>query len=145
MKYYLILILSSFTIVNCKKNNDTKQNTSEVQQIQNISNPQKTTIENNRSFVISCGSGCAMTYTAENILQNDATSIKVKFKVEMYTDEQLSNSYYETYFFSYNKNKEIEKINIEGKNENVLSNLMPDAQDSFKEFATEIILINENH
>ncbi|CAI8890502.1 hypothetical protein [Chryseobacterium sp. IT-36CA2] len=145
MKYYLILILSSFAIVNCKKNNNTKKNTSEVQQIQNISNPQKTKIENNRSFVISCGSGCAMTYTAENIIQNDATSIKVKFKVEMYTDEQLSDTYYETYFFSYNKNKEIEKISIEGKNENVLSNLMPDAQDSFREFAAEIILINENH
>ncbi|PRA91396.1 hypothetical protein CQ046_23275 [Chryseobacterium sp. MYb7] len=52
----------------------------------NISNPQKTKTENNKSFVISCGSGCAMTYTAENILQNGIASIKVKFKVEMYTD-----------------------------------------------------------
>lgn len=57
----------------------------------------------------------------------------------MYTDEQLSDRYYENCLFSYNKNKEIEKITIEGKNENILSNLMPDAQDSFREFAAEII------
>lgn len=129
MKTFLILI--SLFSLSCKEDNS--------KQTQNISNPQTTNVEIDNSFVISCGSGCAMTYTAENILQNDATSIKVKFKVEMYTDEQLSDSYYEDYLFSYNKNKEIEKITIEGKNENILSNLMPDAQDSFREFAAEII------
>lgn len=127
IKNLLTLLLFPIVFFNCEKAQG------------NISNPQKTTTENNKSFVISCGSGCAMTYTAENILQNGTTSIKVKFKVEMYTDEQLSDTYYETYFFSYNKNKEIEKINLEGKNENILSNLMPNAQESFREFATEII------
>jgi hypothetical protein len=127
IKNLLTLLLFPIVFFNCEKAQG------------NISNPQKTTTENNKSFVISCGSGCAMTYTAENILQNGTTSIKVKFKVEMYTDEQLSDTYYETYFFSYSKNKEIEKINLEGKNENILSNLMPNAQDSFREFATEII------
>ncbi len=122
MKTFLILI--SLFSLSCKEDNS--------KQTQNISNPQTTNVEIDNSFVISCGCGCAMTYTAENILQNDATSIKVKFKVEMYTDEQLSDSYYENYLFSYNKNKEIEKITIEGKNENILSNLMPDAQDSFR-------------
>ncbi|WP_454046470.1 hypothetical protein [Chryseobacterium sp. Marseille-Q8038] len=126
MKTFLTLLLF-LTICSCKEAKE------------NISNPQKTKTEYNKSFVISCGSGCAMTYTAENILQNGTTSIKVKFKVEMYTDEQLSDTYYETYFFSYSKNKEIEKISLEGKNENILSNLMPNAQDSFREFATEII------
>ncbi|WP_288442094.1 hypothetical protein [uncultured Chryseobacterium sp.] len=45
---------------------------------------QSRNVENSKSFVISCGSGCAMTYIAENILNNDAASIKVKFKVEMH-------------------------------------------------------------
>ncbi|MDR4951331.1 hypothetical protein REB14_03905 [Chryseobacterium sp. ES2] len=129
MKPFLILI--SLFSLSCKEDNS--------KQTQNISNSQKTNVEINKSFVISCGSGCALTYTAENILQNDDTSIKVKFKVEMHTDEKLSDSYYENYLFSYDKNKEIEKITIEGKNENILSNLMPDAQDSFREFAAEII------
>lgn len=136
----ILLVIILLSMIGCKKDpQKTILKTPVAQQNQSISKSQKTNVENNKSFVISCGSGCAMTYTAENILQNDANSIKVKFKVEMYTDEQLSDTYYETYFFSYNKNKEIEKISIEGKNENVLSNLMPDAQDSFREFATEII------
>lgn len=129
MKPFLILI--SLFSLSCKEDNS--------KQTQNISNSQKTNVESSKSFVISCGSGCAMTYTAENILKNDATSIKVQFKVEMYTDEQLTDTYYETYLFSYDKNKEIEKVTIEGKNGNILSNIMPDAQDSFREFATEII------
>ena len=137
MKYALILVLIFFSFFSSKKKIENPKQT------QNISNSQKTNVENSKSFVISCGSGCAMTYIAENILKNDAASLKVKFKVKMYIDEQLTDTYYETYLFSYDKNKEIEKITIEGKNENILSNLMPGAQDSFREFATEII--NKKH
>ncbi|MFS4474554.1 hypothetical protein [Chryseobacterium sp. T20] len=136
----ILLVIILLSMIGCKKDpQKITPKTSEIQQTQNISNSQKTNVEIDKSFVISCGSGCAMTYTAENILQNDDTSIKVKFKVEIHTGEQLSDSYYENYLFSYDKNKEIEKITIEGKLENILSNLMPDAQDSFREFATEII------
>jgi hypothetical protein len=127
---YLILLV----FMGCKKNIQNIQQNNVKLALSNSKN-EKATIS--KSFVISCGSGCAMTYIAQNISQDQST-LKVKFKVEMYTDEELSDTYYETYIFFYNNGK-IEKINIEGKKENILENLMPDAQDSFRVFAADII------
>ncbi|EJL74233.1 hypothetical protein [Chryseobacterium populi] len=91
------------------------------------------------SFVISCGSGCAMTYSPENIEQLDK-SIKVKFNVDMYVDEAVTETYKEIYIFSYGNSGEVEKINLEGKNENVLETLMPDAQESFRDFGNRLLM-----
>lgn len=90
------------------------------------------------SFVLSCGSGCAMMYTAEKV-QRSLPRITVTFKVEMYLDGQLSNTYYETYVFSYDTAGRIRNIYPKGKSEDVLKNGLPATQKSFRDFADELI------
>lgn len=90
------------------------------------------------SFVLSCGSGCAMTYTPESITGKLPVLI-VQFKVEMLVDEELTDTYSEVYEFFYNSSKQIERVRMQGKNNNVLRTLMPGAQRSFKEFAEKLL------
>ncbi|AZA92339.1 Uncharacterised protein [Chryseobacterium nakagawai] len=92
----------------------------------------------NSSFTLSCGSGCAVTYTAENISQ-DKTSVKVKFKVENYINEELTETNDETYFFYYSNTGEIDKIINEETHKNILDEYFLSAQESFKEFAASLI------
>lgn len=61
------------------------------------------------SFTLSCGSGCSVTYNAENISQ-DKTSVKVKFRVDSYINDEQTETNYETCLFYYNNNGEIDKI-----------------------------------
>ncbi|WP_294287605.1 hypothetical protein [uncultured Chryseobacterium sp.] len=95
------------------------------------------------SFVLSCGSGYAMTYTAEKV-QRNLPRITVTFKVEMFLDEQLSDTYYETYVFSYTPAGRITNIYPKGKSEDVLKNGLPATQKSFRDFADELIKKNKN-
>ena len=92
----------------------------------------------NKSFVISCGSGCAMTYVAKQIIKN-GTSFKVKFEVEMYIDTNLSDTYNETYLFTYNKYNHIDKILLEGTKQNALETLPTSAQKTFRAFSECLI------
>ncbi|SHL98752.1 hypothetical protein [Chryseobacterium contaminans] len=94
-------------------------------------------IENN-SFTLSCGSGCAATYTAEDISQ-DKTSVKVKFKVDNYLNDELAETTYETYLFYYSNTGEIVKIINDENQNNILDNYIPSAQESFKEFAASLV------
>ncbi len=50
------------------------------------------------SFVVSCGAGCALTYNSNEIQQNE-NSVTIKFKVEMYINEQLTEVYFDPYQF----------------------------------------------
>ncbi|MDN3694831.1 hypothetical protein QWZ06_22535 [Chryseobacterium tructae] len=102
--------------------------------------PLKETIADmeNNSFTLSCGAGCAATYTAEDISQ-DKASVKVKFKVDNYMNDQLIETTYETYLFYYKNTGKIDKIINEETNQNILDEYIPDAQESFKEFAASII------
>ena len=50
-----------------------------------------------------------MTYTANEIKQH-TLSFKVKFKVEMYVNEVLTDTYIENYSFVFNALKKIDKI-----------------------------------
>lgn len=95
------------------------------------------------SFVLSCGSGCAMTYTTEKV-QRSLPRITVTFKVKMYVDEQLSDTYYETYIFSYDPDGRITNIHLKGKSEDVLQNGLPATQKSFRDFADELMKKNRN-
>jgi hypothetical protein len=140
----LILIASLILIIGCRKNiteNETNLKNTLKTGISNSVLLAANKIENNnvKSFVISCGSGCAMTYNTENIININHSSKKVKFKVDMYVDEQLSDTYYETYIFSYDGSNKINKIQQEGKNENILETLVPEAQRSFKDFGNGLI------
>lgn len=95
------------------------------------------------SFVLSCGSGCAMTYTAEKV-QRNFPLVTVTFKVEMFLDGQLSDTYYETYVFSYDPSGRVRDIHLKGKNEDVLKNGLPATQKSFRNFADELMKKNKN-
>lgn len=138
----LVLNILLFLFLGCKKNINAQQSVStsnpvevkkkEPQKITNVS----TDKIQEKSFVVSCGSGCAMTYTAEQITKNES-SYKVKFKVEMYEDEVLSDTYYETYFFIYNSDK-LSKVVLEGSEKNVLETLPKNAIQSFTEFAEKL-------
>lgn len=95
-----------------------------------------------KSFVISCGGGCAMTYDVKKISQTNALVIRVTFKVAMYIDQEPSETFEEIYIFSYHNDHKIEKITRENEKENILENLTGGAQQTFKGFAEE--LIDEN-
>ncbi len=94
-------------------------------------------VENN-SFTLSCGTGCAATYTAQDIFQ-DKTSVKVNFKVESYINDQLVGTTQETYLFYYSKTGEINKIINEETHKNILDEYILEAQETFKEFADSLI------
>ncbi|WP_100340629.1 hypothetical protein [Mucilaginibacter auburnensis] len=79
-----------------------------------------------------------MTYTPESITGKLPVLI-VQFKVEMFVDEELTDTYNEVYEFSYNSSKQIEQVHMQGKNDNVLKTLMPNAQRSFRKFAEELL------
>jgi len=89
-----------------------------------------------RSFVLSCGSGCAMTYTAKEI-EKEESAFRVKFDVQMYVDEVESDSFEETFEFYY-KDKQLDKIVKEGEKGDFLQTQMPESQRSFTEFGQQL-------
>ena len=134
----LISIIFVFTLNSCNSEKK-KQILNKEKRIKKSLNITSNEVKNftNKSFVIGCGSGCAMNYTPEYVAKS-RTTIKVKFIVKMYIDEALSDTYYETYIFYYDKDNKLDSVKLEGKNEDVLKTLMPDAQDSFKNFGKNI-------
>jgi hypothetical protein len=153
-----VLILSVYSCQSNKRDSTQKgqEQKQEISVDKEVYSSVEDTIENKnrelnineikKSFVISCGSGCAIRYTAEHTITKNI-SINVKFKIEMYTDETLVDTYFENYIFTYNQKDEIQKIQLEGDNENILETLMPDAQSSFRNFANTLIhneLVLEN-
>jgi hypothetical protein len=69
-----------------------------------------TTEETKNTFVVSCGSGCAMTYTEREIISNVDTN-QVTFKVVLQVNEIKDDEYFATYVF--NCNIEIEEKQIQ--------------------------------
>lgn len=131
-----------FFFIGCKKNDSVGEKTvlKESLKSEKISySKSNSTEKSNDSFVISCGSGCAMTYNVENIT-GDQKIKKVQFKIDTYIDNALSETSNEVYFFYYNnQSNEIEKIIQEGQKEDILENLLPDAVESFRNFANSLV------
>lgn len=137
----IIISFLLFFIIGCKKNNASKITsikTKDSVKSQSSSKISENSKEANDSFVISCGSGCTMTYNVKNII--DLENVKeVKFEIETYIDNVLSETNNEIYFFYYNQSNQIEKIQHKGQKENILENLLPDAVESFKNFAGKLV------
>lgn len=95
-----------------------------------------------KSFVISCGSGCAMTYSAIKIKRNQSI-IKVKFNVDQYIDEQLTDSFQDDFTFTYNVTNHLKNIIREGESEDFLETQSAGSQESFKKFAVDLIKFAE--
>ena len=123
-----ILILAVLILFSCNRQPIQKQTA-------HTATNRKNAIE---SFVVSCGSGCAMTYTSVRITRN-LPEIKVNFEVQMHVDEELTETYEEVYIFSYNKSNELSTVHVEGENDNVLKSLMPDGQRSFRDFGNSLV------
>lgn len=153
--FNLVLIIPLF-MVGCKKNIISEsQNINDKIGKENVYNNSDTiniSEKNNLklSLVLSCGSGCAMTYNATKITQT-GLDIKVTFTIDMYIDEVVSDTYDETYIFSYDDSYRLEKIvKVGDEKENFLETQSVDNQKSFTDFAKELvkknisILSNEN-
>lgn len=93
----------------------------------------------NQSFVISCGTGCAMTHNVKEVKQIDPSSIKVTFEVDMYMNEELSETFEENYTFYYDSSDNLKKIIREGDNEDALKFFIGGAKQSFEEFAMKLV------
>lgn len=89
----------------------------------------------NNSFVISCGSGCAMTYSEHQIVSNPDGG-KVTFKVEMFVNEQLSGEYYETYIYTCDESTDKTMIKLEGTKNFSIEILHEDMQEKLKSYAS---------
>lgn len=96
--FYLILFLSTLS---CKNINT--ENAKVQAQPKNESLKPKKVI--NDSFVISCGSGCAMRYTKKSEATKGEFSKEITFNVEMFINEVLTEEYTETYLFNCKKNE----------------------------------------
>ncbi|SHE76781.1 hypothetical protein [Chryseobacterium vrystaatense] len=143
-RFNFVLIIHLF-MVGCKKDIvasskiDVKSNKAERINKNDKTFPKLEEIKHSPSLVISCGSGCAMTYNTKMITQN-GLDIKVKFTVDLFINEELSDTYNETYIFSYNSLYKLKKITKESEgNEDFLETQSIDNQRSFRDFAKELI------
>lgn len=138
---FIIILLC--LIIGCKKDNLQVSKIADVKDtvsVQKQETATATTVNKlTESIVISCGSGCAMSYSPTNITDLNG-DIKVKFKVKMYEDEVLTDTYDETYIFSYTSIGKVDNIKKEGEKGNFLETQMPDAQRSFIEFGEKLIV-----
>lgn len=133
----LILIIGCRNAIS-KNETDTIISTPNSYNLDVVSTTREVKNNDNISFVISCGSGCAMTYSENSIKRISSLLIEVIFKIDMYIDEELSDTYYETYIFTYDKFNKIEKIHLKNSTENILETFLPDSQESFKDVARKL-------
>lgn len=82
-----------------------------------------------KSFVISCGSGCAITYTEQSRIEKGHV-MEAVFKVEIYSNEKLTEEYLETYYFRCAGSKEIEQIKLKGDPDFKIENLPTNLQEN---------------
>ncbi|MCU7619028.1 hypothetical protein NZ698_17760 [Chryseobacterium sp. PBS4-4] len=129
-----------FSLFGCKESNaHVSEKISIKDSLKENVNKQDTILkEVPQSFVVSCGSGCAMTYNVKNVTSTGQIK-KVDFGVDTYIDEVLSETNQESYLFFYDQFNKIEKIQHEGEKENILENLIPDVVESFKDFANSLV------
>jgi hypothetical protein len=71
------------------------------------------------SFTISCGSGCAMTYDEQSRASSNSL-YEIKFKIQLYIDEVLSEENDETYVFEYDSVGKVKNIHSKHSQENIL-------------------------
>ena len=119
MKYLgAVLFIIYFSISGCKKPSGQKFQNVEIEYSEQVDSTQQ---KEKQSFVLSCGSGCAMTYDEENTISS-RTSYTAKFKVTIYIDEVVADEYLETYVFNCDESGNLKNAHLEGEDENLLQN-----------------------
>ncbi|MFC6269848.1 hypothetical protein [Frigoriflavimonas asaccharolytica] len=141
---YIIICSLLFTI-SCKTDkNKQNQKISQADTLKVSSQKEKIPelydIENftKESIVITCGSGCALSYSPEKISRR-GNDLVVDFKVLMYEDEIITDSYNEIYVFSYNNSKKLEKIVKDSESGDFLATQMPNTREAFRSFGENLI------
>lgn len=99
----------------------------------NVNNPLKEI----NSFVILCGSGCAITYTENKIVSNNNTH-EVTFKVEMFIYELLSKEYYETYIYFCPMSNNNTEIELKGDDNFNINDLHPELLKQLKLYTPKL-------
>lgn len=99
--------------------------------------PQNSAANASKSFVISCGSGCAITYSEYKVITNDSAT-EVVFKVEMYSDEKLTEESFETYVFSCDNSEKASQITLKGDNDYNIKNQLPAIQENLRFYANQL-------
>lgn len=138
--FKIVLTAVLFTIVSCTKNTATKEIASQKKEIstksieREILNLDKMPA---RSLVLSCGSGCAMTYNAKRA-NKYLNKIAVKFNVDMFIDEELTENFDEEFTFFFDESNNLLNIKRKGETEDFLLTQSENAQISFKKFAEEL-------
>lgn len=123
MKNKLIIIGLSIFSASCS--NTTNKGRSEVSlkeadtsSILKIDSNYETKLTSNKvdsisySFVLSCGSGCALTYDLRNKRQLNKQELELKFHITMYVDEKIDEEHFELYKIKHNNFKVIEIYDI---------------------------------
>ncbi|WP_215224675.1 hypothetical protein [Echinicola shivajiensis] len=91
----------------------------------------------NNSFTISCGSGCAMTYTENKIVRNN-NSNKVTFKIAMYVNEILTDEYFETYIFTCKPLDNNAEIKLKGDDNYNIESQHPEIKDKLRSYLLQL-------
>ncbi|RZK74212.1 MAG: hypothetical protein EOO85_15680 [Pedobacter sp.] len=146
MKKFLIVLKNSLLIAfivftfGCK--NEKGQSSETIDKHDSIrvlkqKSSSRTTVNAYESIVISCGSGCAISYSPKVITKQNGV-IKVVFRADMHEDEVLTERYDETFFFYYTASRKLDKIIREGEKGDFLQTQMPGSQRAFIEFAAHL-------
>jgi len=93
----------------------------------------------NNSFVVSCGSGCAMTYTENKAVHNE-NSFEVTFKVEMHVNEVIEDTYFQTYVFTCDTANKLEQITLQDNPDFNIENEFPIMQENLKRYVSKVCL-----
>ncbi|WP_299261490.1 hypothetical protein [uncultured Aquimarina sp.] len=125
-------IISCSTLFGCKSIIDNQKNDSENQLI--YKNVEKS--DKQRSFTLSCGSGCAMTYQEIDIVTNKF-SHRVKLNVSMYIDEELTEEYILTYIIDCQGIVGTSMM-LENDTENILFSDSEQSKNVFQKYANQV-------
>lgn len=146
-----IVIIAILFLFSCKKEEQKPSISTETKKEIKVKNsvkkynPNSTdkNIDNDfkESIVLSCGTGCAYSLSSKKIKVNRSKniSIAVDFEVEMFVDEELEDTYNETYIFMYDDSNEL--IRILRDNENILETfpLGSASREGFENFGKRLL------
>lgn len=130
-RYYFVLFLS---ILSCKDIITENPEIKVQAQQKNESLKSEKVISN--SFVISCGSGCAMRYIKKSEAATGVFSKEITFNVEMFINEVLTEEYSETYLFNCKKNEN--KILLKGDDGLEIIDLHPSILENLTKYLKEM-------
>ncbi len=132
LKKSILTTLITFIILSliCCKNNAENNDSNVIKEVSNKkldsikpeiteTSTSKVSSQDSFSFTISCGSGCAMIYNEQSRITNDS-SYEIKFNVETFIDEVLSEEMVEIYVFERDKNGKIINVHLKGSQKNLL-------------------------